>query len=151
MSVIPAPELPALKVHKHPFLVRIGYAFVYAIAASVLMAMVGLWIINAGAVPALMPMLKVYVLLTFAMFFALMFAMDQSKPSVTLEEIWYRKRLDLARHRDNRVEQLNADYVLLEAAAESLYKKLGKDEFAKIKDANIIDHAIELARKKTVD
>lgn len=148
---LPAPELPALKVYKRPKLIRFGYAAAIGLgmaAGTIAFTYFAL----AGAVAG--PLFKfaiVYSIMAFCLTFGLYFYMDLSKPAVTLEEMWFRKRLDDARHCDTRVAQLKADHALLSAAAESLYASLGKDGFAKLKDADIINHAVELARKKTVD
>lgn len=148
---IPAPELPPIKVYKHPFLMRTLFALgLGLIGAAITFAFGYCLVLNAA------PLMANFVIVMSCFAFVLMgvvyFWTDLTKPTITLEEIWFRKRLDQARHCDTRVAQLKADYALLEAAAESLYKTLGKEGFAKLKDADIIDHAVELARKKkTVD
>lgn len=147
---LPAPELPAQKAYKHPFLIRTGYALVWAIVSGAFTGGIG-WSVLVSGQPAFVPFIVGMSVVAFVLIFVLTFIVDYSKPTVTLEEMWFRKRLDQARHCDTRVAQLKADHALLEAAAESLYASLGKDGFAKLKDIDIINHAVELARKKTVD
>lgn len=62
--------------------------------------------------------------------------------------MWYRRRLNEARSADARIAQLRADAVLLSRAADSLWASIGADEFKKLKDSDLINHAIELARTK---
>lgn len=151
MEVIPAPELPARKVFKRPRLRRIGVALGAALAASAFTAAMGVFL-PMGAMPAgWLGFIAFMCGLAFVMMFLLTYHVDYSEPTVTLEEMWFRKRLEQACKRDARVAQLNADYLLLDAAADSLYKELGKDGFSKLKDRDIIDRAVEQARKKTID
>lgn len=147
---LPAPELPARKTYKHPFLIRTGYALAWAFASGAITGGIG-WSILVSGQPAFVPFIVGMTVVAFVAIFALTFFIDYSKPTVTLEEMWFRQRLDQARHCDTRVAQLKADNALLSAAAESLYQSLGKEGFAKLKDIDIINHAVELARKKTVD
>lgn len=148
--VIPAPVLPARKIHKHPFLHRVGYAIGYALGGMAMMNVI-IWLAVPAMTPAMLTMLYMVNALGFITVFGYMFWMDLSTPGVTLEEMWYRKRLNEARHADSRIAQLNADAALLSQAADSLWITLGADGFKRIKDQDILDHAIEMARQKTVD
>jgi len=147
---IPAPELPPVKVYKHPFLMRTMFALGLGLIGAAITFAFGYYLV-LGAAPLMMNYVITMSGIAFVLMGSMYFWMDLSKPTVTLEEMWFRKRLDQARHCDTRVAQLKADYALLEAAADSLYNSLGKEGFAKLKDADIINHAVELARKKTVD
>lgn len=147
---LPAPELPARKTHKHPFLIRAGYALAWASASGAITGGIG-WSVLVSGQAAFVPFIVGMSVVAFVLIFVLTFIVDYSKPTVTLEEMWFRKRLDQARHCDTRVAQLKADRALLSAAADSLYTSLGKDGFSKLKDCDIIDRAVEQARKKTVD
>lgn len=147
MAVLPAPALPARKTFKHPFLVRVSYALAWGLgsAASVL-ALEYSFFIN----PAMIPLALFIVTggLAFALMFGFVYYIDYTTPTVTLEEMWYRKRLEMALTRDNRVAQLNADHDLLTAAADALYEKVGREASANLKNSDVVDYAIELARTK---
>ncbi len=145
MTVIPAPKLPVRKAFKHPMLFRIGFALAYAVVMAVIAGALG-WSLMAVAQPGYIITVKIMTVFSFVVTFVAMYGMDFTQPTQTIEEIWFRKRLNEARGRDRRVAQLNADHDLLSAAAESLYNKVGREEFAKLKDCDIVEHAIEMAR-----
>jgi 5-bromo-4-chloroindolyl phosphate hydrolysis protein len=150
MAILPIPELPVAKTYNHPFLMRILFSFGWASASAAITVIIG-WSTYLTINSVAWLFIGIMAALAFVMIFILTFVVDLSQPRITYEEVWFRKRLDEARQRNARVAQLNADYEVLSAAADSLYQKLGKEKFSTLKDAAIIDHAIELVRKKTVD
>jgi len=78
----------------------------------------------------------------------LAYQLDFSSPTVTIEEMWFRRRLEAACGRDQKVEQLNADYKILEASITDLRTKLSPEDYKNLKDVDVVNHAIELARAK---
>jgi hypothetical protein len=145
MAVIPAPVLPKAKTYKHPKLVRIGFSLAYGLLPTVCAFLMMHFLVLVPPNYGLYLGLGSFFLILGGI---LAYQMDFSSPTVTIEEMWFRRRLEEACRRDQKVEQLNADYKILEASITDLRANLSSEDYEKLKDADVVDHAIELARAK---
>lgn len=144
MAVIPAPKLPERKLHKHPLWMRHSTAFGMALIAAGAILFTIMVLLPAS--PLIQPLIKGFIIFSFVSVYALVYWLDSSEPTVTIEEMQFRNRLNAALSRDARIEQLNSDYALLSAAADDLYHEMGKEKFAELKNADVVNRAVELAR-----